>query len=172
MMYNTRRIKLFLFPMHNLHQRPNHEMFKCCWYYCVWHDHESAETAVSQCVFPRPPWGIPSLPSGVFWGFPPLNPPPFDMVVRVVRLVLNGWGEEWKGGAIPLLSRIPLLSVPLELSTQSDTGRSRLKGKHTHTTTFTFVKGYNMGGGIHLPKSQKVHLVPSEQKVKDSRRED
>ena len=104
---------------------------------------------------PDPPGGFRPYPR-VYSGDSPLwTPPPFDMVVRVVRLVLNGWGEEWKGGAIPLLSRIPLLSVPLELSTQSDTGRSRLKGKHTHTTTFTFVKGYNMGGGYTFAQKPK-----------------
>ena len=156
MMYNTRRIKLFLFPMHNLHQRPNHEMFRCCWYYCVWHDHESAETAVSQCVFPRPPWGIPSLPSGVFWGFPPLNPPPFDMVVRVVRLVLNGWGEEWKGGGL-FLSSPEFLSFQYHLSSQHSQIRGALGSRvNTHTQPLSPSSKDTIWGGVYIcPKAKR-----------------
>ena len=106
--------------------------------------------------FPPTPLGdsVPTL--GCILGIPPSEPPPLrygsesgSAGFKWLRRGVEG------GGAIPLLSRIPLLSVPLELSTQSDTGRSRLKGKHTHTTTFTFVKGYNMGGGYTFAQKPK-----------------
>ena len=105
---------------------------------------------------PDPPGGFRPYPR-VYSGDSPLwTPPPFDMVVRVVRLVLNGWGEEWKGGGL-FLSSPEFLSFQYHLSSQHSQIRGALGSRvNTHTQPLSPSSKDTIWGGVYIcPKAKR-----------------